>query len=79
MTQEREEMLIATMGKVDRFIDEWDTQKGSLASHTDMEKVEKKIDAHIENHRWGFGQAVAVIFGAGGLITGITAIFVRPK
>lgn len=63
MTKEREEILIATMGKIDRFIKEWDDRKDSLASCSDVEKVERKIDSHILNHRWSMGQIIAVIMG----------------
>lgn len=77
MTKEREEQLISdvgeTKGLVKRFVEEFDALKPALASHSEVKTVEKKIDEHIENHKWSAGQLVAVITGFGALVVAVLA------
>lgn len=81
MTKETETKLLqdvaATKGLLERLTKEWDDSKGGFASCSDVQDVRDDLKAHIENHKFSFGQAVAVVFGAGGLLTGIAALFVR--
>ena len=81
MTTKTETQLLqdvaATKSLLERLINEWDDAKGGFASCAEVQDVKDDLKAHIDHHKWSIGQAVAVVFGAGGLLTGIAALFVR--
>jgi hypothetical protein len=78
MTQDMEERLISMAGKFDRFIEEWDDRKSSLARCTDVETVDKRLTLHIDEgkHRGASaGMWVASVSAGLAAIAGFAALF----
>jgi len=79
MTPKTEEDVMKAMGKIERFIEEWDARKDTLASVESVQTVNKKIDSHIEHHRWSVGTVIAALGGTIGFISFIDKFVGKGK